>query len=178
MKARYYLYIGITVVVTFLMGFLIGQNSTEKPPGTIKETRDTIVDAIHYNEPKPQEEVTLGSERYTLPTCYIYGGGSGGEPRQRDSVEIKQAASIDSTTIGLPIIQRHYSDSTYEAWVSGPINPQLDSVRVLARTTIITKEIWKPPKRWHLGVTAGYGYGAKGFQPYVGVGITYSLFSF
>ena len=62
--------------------------------------------------------------------------------------------------------------------VSGPINPRLDSIRVFARTTTVTHRVWEPPKRWHIGVTAGYGYGAKGLQPYVGVGITYSIFSF
>jgi opacity protein-like surface antigen len=84
----------------------------------------------------------------------------------------------DSAIVQLPMIQRYYGDSTYEAWVSGPVNPRLDSIRVFARTTTVTRREWKPPKRWHVGVTAGYGYGPKGLQPYVGVGITYSVFSF
>lgn len=100
----------------------------------------------------------------------------------REEARVIAGASIldgrDSAVVELPIIRRHYADSTYEAWVSGPIDPRLDSIRVYARTTTITKREWKPPKRWHLGVTAGYGYGAKGFQPYIGIGITYSIFSF
>lgn len=183
MKARHYVLIVISCLIAAICGYYIGMMCSEKPPSIIKETRETFVDTIHYYAPIPQTETTLGTEHYTLPTRFI-SGGAGGVPRQRgerDSVGILPGLSYegsDSTTIELPTIQRHYSDSTYEAWVSGPINPRLDSVRVFATTTLITKEIWKPPKRWHLGVTAGYCYGTKGFQPYVGIGITYSLFSF
>lgn len=183
MKAKHYVLMVIAWFIVAIGGYYIGKISTEKPPSTIKETRETFVDTIYYYTPSPQSETTLGSAHYTLPTRFVC-GGAGGEPRQRgecDSVGIFPGLTYDgsdSTTIELPTIQRHYADSTYEAWVSGPINPRLDSVRVFATTTIITKEIWKPPKRWHLGVTAGYCYGTKGFQPYVGIGITYSLFSF
>ncbi len=91
---------------------------------------------------------------------------------------VESQYSMDSMTVELPKIQRHYADSTYEAWVSGPLDPRLDSLNIFRPTTIITKKEWKPPKRWHIGLTAGYGYGTKGFQPYIGVGITYSIVSF
>lgn len=183
MKAKQYVLIAIAWIVAAICGYYIGKNFSERPPCAIKETRETFVDTIHYFAPISQSEAALGAERYTIPTRFIC-GGAGGEPRQRgecDSVGIIPGLTnvgSDSSTIELPTIQRHYADSTYEAWVSGPINPRLDSIKVFATTTLITKEIWKPPKRWHLGVTAGYGYGTKGFQPYVGIGITYSLFSF
>lgn len=147
----------------------------------------TLVDTIATMAPKPLSEQLAGVSEYRLPVTKIRyigswnnhpvtydtstisnGGGSGGEPR----------CSTDSADVELPVIQRHYVDSAYEAWVSGPVDPRLDSLRVYARTTVITKREWKPPKRWHIGVTAGYGYGAKGFQPYIGAGITYSLYSF
>ena len=198
MKVKHYLLLILGGLIAFLAGFFIGKDRTEKPPGTVVETSETTVDTIPYCAPMPQSELALGTHRYTLPTYRFIGGGAGGEPRPQshtdsiceDTVFIKSIAvgtgaggeprlcSKDSAIVELPIIQRHYADSTYEAWVSGPIDPRLDSVRVFAPTTIITKREWKPPKRWHIGVTAGYGYGAKGFQPYIGVGITYSLFSF
>ena len=199
MKVKSYLLLVLGGLIAFIAGFFIGKDRTEKPPGTVVETSETTVDTIPYCAPMPQSELALGTHRYTLQTYRFLGGGAGGEPRQRpqqkDSTRIDTIArndkpfgtgaggeprlcSKDSAIVELPIIQRHYADSTYEAWVSGPIDPRLDSVRVFAPTTIITKREWKPPKRWHIGVTAGYGYGAKGFQPYIGVGITYSLFSF
>lgn len=187
MKTKHYILLALAGLTAFLAGFIIGKDRTEKPPGTVTETKETTVDTIPYYAPMPmpQSELALGTHRYTLPRqrddkdsicedsiihSTVYGVGAGGEPR----------CSQDSAIVELPITQRHYADSTYEAWVSGPVDPRLDSIRVFAPTTItiITKREWKPPKRWHIGITAGYGYGAKGFQPYIGVGVTYSIISF
>lgn len=182
-------------LIAFFAGFFIGKDRTEKPPGIVTETRETTVDTIPCCAPTLQSELALGTHRYTLPVYRFLGGGYGGEPRQRgshDSICEEPIATIhygasaggearcskDSAIVELPVIQRHYADSAYEAWVSGPVDPQLDSLRVYARNTVITKREWKPPKRWHVGVSAGYGYGPKGFQPYIGVGLTCSIFSF
>lgn len=201
MKAKHYVLAALAGLVTFFVGYFIGKDRTEKPPGTVVETKETTVDTIPYRAPMPQSELALGTHLYTLPTYRFIGGGSGGEPRPRGNNDIIREDTIhagtiktmpygtgaggeprlcseDSAIVELPVVQRHYADSTYEAWISGPIDPRLDSVRVFSPTTIITKREWKPPKRWHIGITAGYGYGSKGFQPYVGVGITYSIFSF
>ena len=195
MKAKHYMLVALAGMIVFFAGFFIGKDRTEKPPGTVMETRKTTVDTIPYRAPMPQSELALGTHRYTLPACRFLDGGAGGEPRPRsdhDNICVDTISTVtygigaggeprcsnDSAIVELPIIQRHYADSTYEAWVSGPVDPRLDSVRVFAPTTIITKREWKPPKRWHIGITAGYGCGTKGFQPYIGVGITYSIFSF
>lgn len=206
MKTKHYILLALGGLIAFFAGFFIGKDRTEKPPGTVTETKETTVDTIPYFAPMPKSELATGTRRYSLPIYRFFaersvqgddclGGGSGGEPRQRsdnDSVCVESVitahygtgaggeprCSTDSAIVELPMIQRHYADSAYEAWVSGPIDPRLDSVRVFVPTTIITKQEWKPPKRWHIGVTAGYGYGPKGFQPYIGVGVTYSIFSF
>lgn len=195
MKTRYYILLALGGLIAFFAGFFIGKESTEKSPGTVTEIRETTVDTIPYYAPMPQSELALGTNRYTLPVYCFLGRGYGGEPRQRcnnDSISLdtlrtthygtgaggESRCSKDSAIVELPIIQRHYADSTYEAWISGPVDPRLDSLRVFAPTTIITRREWKPPKRWHIGVTAGYGYGPKGFQPFVGLGFTYSIFSF
>lgn len=200
MKFRNILLLVIGCIATFVAGLFVGSHHADKPPGQEVVSEETTVDTILYRAPMPQSELALGTHFYTLPLYRFHGGGSGGEPRcktdsamtltARDTSVTASAlvygtgaggeprCSKDSAIVELPIIQRHYADSTYEAWVSGPVDPRLDSLRVFAPTTIITKREWKPPKRWHIGVTAGYGYGAKGFQPYIGVGITYSIFSF
>lgn len=200
MKAKHYLLAVLAGLLAFLGGYFIGKDRTEKPPGIVTEIKETTVDTIPYCAPMPQSELALGTHRYILPTYRFFGGGSGGEPRPRsndgsfredtihtDTIKMMPYGTGaggeprcygDSSIVEFPIVQRHYADSTYEAWVSGPIDPRLDSVKVFAPTTIITKREWKPPKRWHIGITAGYGYGSKGFLPYVGVGITYSIFSF
>ena len=83
----------------------------------------------------------------------------------------------DTTFISLPRIQREYADSTYHAWVSG-YQPALDSIDVYTKTEYITTTIREKPKRWHLGITGGYGIGKDGLTPYAGIGLTYSIISF
>ena len=89
----------------------------------------------------------------------------------------------DTVLIHLPIEQRQYSDPRYTAWVSG-YRPQLDSIHIYQRTEYITKEIKTvtKPKRWGIGLQAGYGVTISNNQikpaPYIGVGLSYSLISF
>ena len=86
----------------------------------------------------------------------------------------------DTVFVHLPIEQRQYSDPRYTAWVSG-YRPQLDSIRIYQRTEYITKEIKMvtKPKRWGLGLQAGYGVSLHNGQvfpaPYIGVGLSYSI---
>ena len=86
---------------------------------------------------------------------------------------------IDDTAkmVMLPITQQVYRDTTYTAWVSG-YRPQLDSIEVYPRTLIVrqTAPPAAKPRRWSMGVQAGYGLTPKGFQPYIGVGVTLRLF--
>ena len=85
----------------------------------------------------------------------------------------------DTTYIVLERVQREYADTLFHAWVSG-YEPELDSIHIFNKTQFITTTITKrePPKRWHVGLNAGYGVGKDGLSPYIGVGITYSLFDF
>lgn len=191
------------VVICLFAGACLNKCQSPPPaPSDLSDCKtDTIKvhDTLSYVSPKAQSEPAIGTRLYTLPTYYFIGRGAGGEPRQCTSASKEpmtdQHDSIttlpygtgageeprlcgDSAIVELPIIQRHYADSTYEAWVSGPIDPRLDSLRVFAQTTIITKREWKPPKKWHMGPTIGYGYTPHGFEPYIGVSITYSILSF
>lgn len=196
-----YLKILLVVIVSLIAGSYIHkcQSPSGNIPGQTECVTDTIkvYDTIPYYAPNPQTELAIGTRRYTLPTNYFIGESVGGVARSTsatdticrvDSISLSSdygtgaggqpRCSRDSAIVELPIIQRHYADSTYEAWISGPIDPRLDSLRVFAPTTIITKREWKPPKRWHIGPTIGYGFTPQGFQPYIGVSITYSIISF
>lgn len=89
---------------------------------------------------------------------------------------------ISRDTLYILITQRVYQDSNYTAYVSGYM-PSLDSIAVYNRTIYrdITTTITPPkprPKRWGLGIQAGYGVGTNGVQPYVGVGLSYNVFVF
>ena len=93
---------------------------------------------------------------------------------------IGMGVNIVRIRIHLPIEQRQYLDPRYTAWVSG-YRPPLDSIHIYQRTEYITKEIKMvtKPKRWGLGLQAGYGVSLHNGQvfpaPYVGVGLSYSI---
>lgn len=85
----------------------------------------------------------------------------------------------DSVRVIVPITQKSYETDEYKAWVSG-YEPNLDSIFVFPKTTVIHERSCKPPNKWHIGITGGYGYGfkSKHAEPYIGIGITYSIISF
>ena len=85
----------------------------------------------------------------------------------------------DSMAVEIPIIQKRYDGDDYRAYVSG-YEPNLDSIYVFPKTTVIHERSYKPPNKWHIGITGGYAYGFKSKQaePYIGLGITYSIISF
>ena len=102
-----------------------------------------------------------------------------------DSLEKKpKIVTKDSLIyIDVPITQKHYGDSTYDAWVSG-YRPSLDSLKLYNTKEIIPVPVYPKPKRWGIGVQAGMGvqYGTIHKQmdvgPYIGVGISYNILSF
>lgn len=153
--------------------------SLTKSGGMVSDTtRVTVVDTIPYYEPVARDSVVVRHELAKLPI------GKGDKPcyaslslsKPRDTT----ASVADSVSVELPITQKRYEDSTYTAWVSG-YKPRLDSIYVYPRheTITITNTIRQKPRKWGLGVSAGYGYApGKGMVPWVGVGVNYTLISF
>lgn len=93
----------------------------------------------------------------------------------KDSADVLTADTAQ--TVVLPITQQVYRDTAYTAWVSG-YAVALDSIEVYPRTLIVrqTAPPADKPRRWSMGVQAGYGLTPKGLQPYVGVGVSIRLF--
>ena len=93
----------------------------------------------------------------------------------RDTVAIR-----DTVYMALEIEQKHYRADDYEAWVSG-FRPRLDSIMVFPVTQYVTKTVTTStgPKRWGIGVQAGYGAaivgGQVGLSPYIGIGVQWSV---
>lgn len=154
-------------------------------------TMDTItyIDTVAYCQPTAKDSVVVRYVTRLLPivrrdtvTAYrtdtLFAEGwtnnkGEGMPPQEMSVD------RDSIAVAVPITQKRYEGDEYKAWVSG-YQPSLDSILVFPRTTLVRETTGKPPDRWHIGITGGYGYGFRSRQaePYVGIGITYSIISF
>ncbi len=123
--------------------------------------RDTVVmtDTIVHNQPVVRESLVVRYRTVRLPVDTVY----------------KDTVIRDSVQVVLPVTQKVYEDSIYRAWVSG-YNPQLDSIKVFTHTSVVHIRDEKPQNKWHIGISSGIGLTPKGIQPYVGLGITYSLY--
>lgn len=99
----------------------------------------------------------------------------------RDTIYIND--TINNTINGNMFVQevKEYKDSTYYARISG-INAYLEEIKVFPRTEYkyitTTEKVYEKPRKWGVGIQAGYGAGKNGIQPYVGVGIQYDLLRF
>lgn len=152
----------IAALAIFGGGFLLGRG--HRPAPVVTETRDTL----YIRD-------TLIAEVAAAP-CYIYRTEEVVIP-VHDTIVARDTiyAAVERTTL-------RYEDSTYTAIVSG-IYPRLDSLAIYPRrevVTIHTTERVTVPRRWGIGLQAGYGgvlaEGKIATGPYIGVGVTYNLF--
>lgn len=130
-------------------------------------SRDTI--PVFIDTPIPRDSTVL---RYVTVSVLV-----------QDTIRtiVADTLKTDSVNVVLPITQKAYQDSTYQAWVSGYM-PALDSIRVFQPVTTITQTITNTQikykaKRWGLGVQAGIGVTPTKVEPYIGIGVTYNIFS-
>lgn len=174
MKQAAYLILGI--VAGLVLGGIFGNRCTRtdrSPDGGDTISRDVYVDTIPYYLPVPKDSTVIRYEVTTLPIA-----PEAATERTLDPDTLTAAVQTtegDSAKVVIPITQTTYEDSTYTAYVSG-YRARLDSLFVYPRREVVT--IKKPPKRWSVGLQAGYGYTPKGFQPYIGVGISCKLWEF
>lgn len=167
----------------FFAGWFVGgrQTATTTQTTTAGAVVDTIVyvDTVKYVAPEPIRKETLGSLTVKVPARDVQWPNiraeTDGSAQLTSAAQVGTLTERDSIAVKLPLEQSTYQSSDYIAYISG-VNAKLDSITVYPTREVVT--IKHPPKHWHLGVTAGYGFTPQGFQPYIGVGITYSFVSF
>ena len=127
--------------------------------------RDTITDTITIVKPIVRESIVIAKEIVRLPVVK--------EINRVDTI-------IDSVKVEIPITQKVYSDTNYTAWVSG-YHPNLDSLKLVNRLVNCNSYSFKSSvksQRLVFGLSTGYGITPQGFQPYLGVGFTFSFYGF
>lgn len=175
--------LAIVLVIVACMAAGAYLHKCQSPPGdnipgreAIETDTITIYDTIPYIEPAPVHSQQVGSKKVTIPTSYIDRGIENLPDIRADTAELTSAdvevTTPDSLTLQLPITQNVYEGEDYKAYVSG-VYPSLDGLFVYPRREIVT--IKKPPKRWHIGPTVGFGYTPHGFEPFIGISLTYSI---
>lgn len=158
---RRVLAIVLAMLAVLALGVLLGVHHERRmrgEPETIVVTRvDTLVrvDTLHHPYPVPVKVRVVDSIPYPVPV------------------------PGDTVWVQLPREQKVYADSSFRAVVSG-YQPSLDSIDVYNREVFINRDrtVYVQPGRWSVGLQGGVGVAKGGLTPYVGVGVSYNLFTF
>lgn len=142
--------------------FLLGRRSV-KPEIVEIHTTDTVVvrDTV-------RETVLVPKVRYLTRVDTVL------LPVPGDTVEVP---------VLVPISRKVYEGEDYRAVVSG-FRASLDTLDIFRKTQTVTNtvvqrvEVPGKPKRWGIGVSAGYALTPQGVKPYIGAGISYSFITF
>ena len=154
-----------TVVIALALiavAFLLGRRSV-KPEIVEIHTTDTVVvrDTV-------RETVLVPKVRYLTRV---------------DTVLLKVPGDTVEVPVLVPISRNVYEGEDYRAVVSG-FRASLDTLDIFRKTQTVTNtvvqrvEVPGKPKRWGIGVSAGYALTPQGVKPYIGAGISYSFITF
>lgn len=164
----------LILIVMCLLSFFVGRKTSGNINQQECEVVDTIIhiDTIAYLLPIPHDSVVIRYDHIAVPIV----------PTHCDSIEhcsdkdnVTVDVSQDSATIHIPITQQVYETDTYKAYVSG-YRPSLDSIFIMNKMTEVIVKKQAKANRFNIGVQAGYGLTPKGFQPYVGFGVSIKIF--
>ncbi len=157
MKRRYLL---VAFAAGAATGWWLGSSRCKTSTSVeVLHTSDTVVvrDTVRIHSPTLQSTKTVRIDTLRIPS----------DPLR------------DTLFVPLRITQVHYRDTLAEAWVSG-YRPRLDSLRVYPERMVVTNTVTRrlPPRRWHLGISAGLTATPGGLSPGLTLGLTYSLVDF
>ena len=132
----------------------------EAPPDPeVIVQHDTLIvrDTLVQYKPVPFNVYVVDTMWYEVP---VYGG-------------------TDTVYVPLPREVKEYRDSSYRAKVTG-YNPVLEEIEIYQKTKVVT--IHETATRYKMdritfGINAGYGLSGAGLSPYLGIGVSYNLFS-
>lgn len=161
----------IGLVVSLLCNF----HQCRSSGGSSDYFRDTtkMVIPVYDTIPIPKDSLVLRYETHYLPIHDKTKGAIDESALKTDTIIIRDSVAVD-----IPITQTKYETPEYRAYVSG-FRASLDSVITFNTTnTIHIRSPTPKPKRFSIGIQGGYGFTPSGFQPYIGFGISYSIWSF
>lgn len=148
----------VVIAVIALVAFLLGRRSVKPEIVEIHRTdtmwmRDTV-----------RETVLVPEVRYLTRV---------------DTVLLKVPGDAVKVPVLVPISRKVYEGEDYRAVVSG-FRASLDTLDIFRKTQTVTNtvvqrvEVPGKPKRWGIGVSAGYALTPQGVKPYIGAGIQYN----
>lgn len=153
--------IAVIALVLAIVAFLLGRRSMKPEIVEIHRT-DTVVvrDTV-------RETVLVPKVRYLTRV---------------DTVLLLVPGDTVKVPVLVPISRNVYEGEDYRAVVSG-FRASLDTLDIFRKTQTVTNTVVQPvevpgkPKRWGIGVSAGYALTPQGMKPYIGLGVQYDLIS-
>ena len=169
------------LLAVFLVSlFLNVRHYKRQEPCSSDTLRVTVTDTIPFYKPvlKDSTVIRYVTEKFPVNVPEL----SENVPELPENVPELPESATDSIDVVIPIAQAVYEDSLYTAYVSG-YQASLDSLilRMPREVTTVTYARNAKNRRWGIGIQAGYGITLKGtpqLAPYIGIGISYNLFSF
>lgn len=151
----------VIALALIAVAFLLGRRSV-KPEIVEIHRKDTVVvrDTV-------RETVLVPKVRYLTRVDTVL------LPVPGDTVEVP---------VLVPISRKVYEGEDYRAVVSG-FRASLDTLDIFRKTQTVTNtvvqrvEVPGKPKRWGIGVSAGYALTPQGMKPYIGAGVQYNFLS-
>lgn len=172
MKKGWKWFAALAAVIAILYAYQMRQEGR-----VVKVERRIYVDTIRYYMPLAKNSTITRYVIAKLPTAQPQHESPAESLKTAADTIYLPAAPADSAEVVLPVEQKHYRGNEYEAWVSG-YHPQLDSISIYNRMTETTITKIGRKNRWGIGINAGIGITPRGAAPYIGIGVSYSFFSF
>lgn len=146
------------------VGFIGGIccHGPQRPEAHVGLSKTIIRDTVRIAEPAVVSARPLAPVLAALPIARTDSGAD-------------TASRPDTAMVVVRPESREYAGDGYRAWVSG-WHPSLDSIAFERTATIERIAVPTPPRRFSIGVQAGYGLTPAGPQPYIGLGIAYRIF--
>lgn len=150
----------ILVVLLFVGAFLAGRWTrcrTSEP--TV--SRDTVILHDTLTVPVPVPSVV---EVVRRDTCWLV---------RCDTVRTSDTLRVP---VAVPVERKVYATADYRAVVEG-YRPSLVSMELYRQTQVVTERPVVRPRRWGIGLQAGYGLAPRTgrLEPYIGIGVHYSI---
>lgn len=178
MSRGHVILLAVACAASLILGFITGRRCVTPPAwDDLTPKVDTLYlpDTSAFRKPENEPSPRVITKEIPVPVFVA-------DSAAIDSL-LAECARLEMVGDSLQLVllreQRHYSDSTYDAWVSG-VDPRLDSIKTYQRNVVITERIpvvEVRKTRWGLGVQAGVGVSRMGLTEYVGVGVSYLLVS-
>lgn len=143
-------------IIIAAAAFVVGRMSVGERVAPGRVTVLTRIDTMRVVQPEVHVVKALSELRAKLPLA---------------------SDSTDSAEVEVPVTQHVYRTPQFEAYVSG-YRPSLDSIMVFNRHVESVVTAPARPERFSVGLQAGYGFTPKGFQPYIGIGLSVRLLEF